>query len=180
MFERLSGLLVGAVLGAAILTLGAFPIVGPDEAVDCLKSFAANTGCAETVFAGLVPYDEVLNAEKHRGRNHRCVTVVVQLSEGARAEPPGRTGRAWETNFGGDWKMGPSPWFAPDYEPVGGGLPDSSDTMMACARENVGEALYQRVRAAARDPETWRTEVGGAQLYSKKHGVAAMVHLQPL
>ena len=150
------------------------------EGLGHLQRYRVDKTYAGQVFGGLVPYDDILDSQRHKGLFNRCTSVVIALSDSASEDPPSRAGRTWGTNYGGNWKKGPSPWFLIDYEPVEGSRPYHGDPMMSCAKKNWGDTLYARVKAAARDPDTWWAETFGTQLYSKRHGLAVLVYWRPL
>ncbi|WP_347310283.1 hypothetical protein [Defluviimonas sp. SAOS-178_SWC] len=168
-----------ALATAIFLTLTVLALMGVSEGWDYAKGLFANKSYARMVFGDLVPYDAVLDSQKHGGLFNRCTSVVVEPSTEAPATPPTRTGRPFRANFGGEWKPGPSQWLLAEY---GTPVVDLSgrDPMVGCAQKNWNAKIYARVRAAARDDGTWWTEHGGAQLYSKAHRLAVLVYWRPM
>ena len=99
---------VGVVLGGAglllsLAVLGYFAFYG-------LAAMVSNPRYAEQVFAGLLPYDDVLASKKWHAigdEPRACTYAIVSLPSDAGIDPPTGKQADWRLVFAGDWKPTP-------------------------------------------------------------------------
>ncbi|MGI3168481.1 hypothetical protein ACRARG_04970 [Pseudooceanicola sp. C21-150M6] len=158
-----------AVLAALALLLLAFVLLW---AAWTWRQLRESWSLHRTAFGEVAPGAERLESRARLGlfQGFGCSYSVVDLPDGTPDQAPTRDIAIPNAVLrAGDWRAGPSPFFAP-------GAGYERDPLSFCAHDHWSDTLTARIRDAAHDPASWWIEgYEESGLYAPAHGLALIV-----